>query len=33
MPRGQLFLSRCPSGYPKHYQQIVKDQQEADDYN
>ena len=22
--------SRCPPGYPKQYQQIVKDQQEAD---
>ena len=29
-PRGQLFPSWCPSGYPKQIRQIAKDQQKVD---
>ena len=30
-PIGQLLLSRCPPGYPKHNKHIVKDQWESDE--
>ena len=33
-PRDQLFPCRCPPGYPKQNQQIIKDKQEAENnYN